>query len=58
MDTPSPYKRAKICSGKNLKTIVETLPLYNDRSFSIIITGDETWVNFYKPKKGYVTKYG
>jgi hypothetical protein len=26
MYTPSPYKRAKTCSGKNLQTIVETVP--------------------------------
>ena len=26
MDTPSPYKRTITCSGKNRKTIVETVP--------------------------------
>jgi hypothetical protein len=52
MDTASPYKREKkTCSGKNLQTIVETLPSYNNRSFAIIITGDEIWVHFYEPKK-------
>jgi hypothetical protein len=43
MDTPSPYKRAQSCSGKNLQTIVE----YNNRSFASIITGDD----LYEPKR-------
>jgi hypothetical protein len=53
MDTPSPYKRATTCSGKNIQTIAETVPKYNNRSFAIIITG----VHFYEPKRRYITKY-
>ena len=47
MDTPSPYKRTKTYSGKNRKYF----PKYNNRSFAHIITGDETWVYFYWPKR-------
>jgi hypothetical protein len=37
------------CSGKNLLTFVEKVPLI--RYFENIITGDETWVHFYEPKR-------
>ena len=34
MDTPSRYKRIKSCSGKNGKTIVETVPQIQQSIFS------------------------
>ena len=51
MNTPSRYKRTKICSGKIAKQLLKQFPKYNNRSFANIITGDETWVHFYEPKR-------
>ena len=50
MDTPSPYKRAKTCSGKNLQTIVETVPKIH-QSIYHQYHHDKTWVHFYEPKR-------
>ena len=55
IDTPSPYKRAKSCSGKKqnncTKQLLKQFPKYNNISFSNIMIGDETWVHFYEPKR-------
>ena len=33
------------------KQLLKQFPKYNNRSFANIITGDETWVHFYEPKR-------
>ena len=33
------------------KQLLNQFPKYNNRSFANIITGDETWVHFYEPKR-------
>jgi hypothetical protein len=43
------YYRAKKRSGKNLQTIVETVPY--KQQIAKIITGDKTCVNFYDPNR-------
>jgi len=35
---------------KTAKSLLKMYPKYDSRSFANIVTGDETWVHFYKPK--------
>ena len=51
MDILSRYKRTKIAWVRIAKQLLKQLPKYNNRSFANIITGDETWVHFYEPKR-------
>jgi hypothetical protein len=60
MDTPFPYKKAKICSDRNLQTNVETVPKYNNRSFAKLISSHamRCGLTFMSPNERYRTKYG
>ena len=51
MDTPSPYKEQKLARVRIAKQLLKQFPKYNNRSFANIITGDETCVYFYEPKR-------
>ena len=41
-------KRARVQSAKML---LKQFPNYNARSFASVVTGDETWVHFFEPKR-------
>jgi hypothetical protein len=49
MNTPFITKEQKLAWVRSSKQVLKQFPKYNNRSFAIIITGDETWVYFYKP---------
>lgn len=36
---------------KTAKTLLKMYPKYNSRSFAAVVTGDETWVHFYEPRR-------
>ena len=36
---------------KTAKSLLKMYPKYESRSFANIVTGDETWVHFYEPKR-------
>ena len=44
-------KEQKLARVRILKQFLKQFPKYNNRSFANIITGDETWVHFYEPKR-------
>ena len=44
-------KEQELALVKIAKQLLKQFPEYNNRSFSNIITGDETWVHFYEPKR-------
>ena len=44
-------KEQKLARVKIAKQLLKQFPKYNNRSFTNIITGDETWVHFYEPKR-------
>ena len=44
-------KEQKLARVRIAKQLLKQLPKYNNRSFANIITGDETWVHFYEPKR-------
>ena len=43
-------KERKLARVRIAKQLLKQFLKYNNRSFANIITGDETWVHFYKPK--------
>ena len=43
-------KEQKLARVRSAKQLLKKLTKYNSRSFANIITDDETWVHFYKPK--------
>ena len=56
-------KEQKLARVRIAKQLLKQFPKYNNRSFTNSITGDETWVHFYKPKRKvqnriWVTKRG
>ena len=51
MDTPFRYKRTQLPRVRIAKQLLKQFPKYNNRPFANIITGDETWVYFYEPKR-------
>ena len=51
-------KEQKLARVRIPKQLLKQFPKYNNRSFANIITGDETWVYFYEPKRKIKTKYG
>ena len=56
-------KEQKLARVRIAKKVLKQFLKYNNRSFANIITGDETWVHFYEPKrkiqkKIWVTKGG
>ena len=51
MDNPSRYKRTKLARVRIAKQLLKQFPKYNNRSLANIITGDETGVHFYEPKR-------
>ena len=44
-------KELKLARVRIAKQLLKQFPKYNNRSFANIITGDETWVHFYEPKR-------
>ena len=44
-------KEQKLARVRIAKQLLNQFPKYNNRSFANIITGDETWVHFNKPKR-------
>ena len=44
-------KEQKLARVRIAKQLLKQFPKYNSRSFANIITGDETWVHFYEPKR-------
>ena len=44
-------KEQKLARVRIAKQLLKQFPKYNNRSFANIITGDETWVHFYEPKR-------
>ena len=44
-------KEQKFARERIAKQLLKQCPKYNNRSFANIITGDETWVHFYEPKR-------
>ena len=44
-------KEQKLARVRIAKQLLKQLPKYNNRSLANIITGDETWVHFYEPKR-------
>ena len=44
-------KEQKLAPARIVKQLLKQFPKYNNRSFANIITGDETWVHFYEPKR-------
>ena len=44
-------KEQKLARVRIAKQLFKQFPKYNNRSFANIITGDETWVHFYEPKR-------
>ena len=44
-------KEQKLARVRISKQLLKQFPKYNNRSFANIITGDETWVHFYEPKR-------
>ena len=49
--TISLQKNKKLARVRIAKQLLKQFPKYNNRSFANIITGDETWVHFYEPKR-------
>ena len=41
---------------KTAKSLLKMYPKYNNRLFANIVTGDETWVHFYEPKRKHENK--
>ena len=41
----------KLARVRMSKQLLKQFPKYNNRSFANIITGDETWIHFYEPKR-------
>ena len=41
---------------KTAKSLLKMYPKYNNRSFANFVTGDETWVHFYEPKRKHQNK--
>ena len=44
-------KEQRLARVRIAKHFLKQFPKYNNRSFANIITGDETWVLFYEPKR-------
>ena len=44
-------KEQKLAPVRIAKQLLKQFPKYNNRSFANTITGDETWVHFYEPKR-------
>ena len=44
-------KEQKLARVRIAKQLLKQFPKYNNRSFANIISGDETWVHFYEPKR-------
>ena len=44
-------KEQKLARVRIAKQLLKQFPKYNNQSFANIITGNETWVHFYKPKR-------
>ena len=44
-------KEQKLARVRITRQLLKQFPKYNNRSFANIITGDETWVHFYEPKR-------
>ena len=44
-------KEEKIARVRIAKQLLKQSPKYNNRSFANIITGNETWVHFFEPKR-------
>ena len=44
-------KEQKLARVRIAKQLLKQFQKYNNRSFTNIITGDETWVHFYEPKQ-------
>ena len=44
-------KEQKLARVRIAKQLLKQFPKYNNRSLANIITGDETWVHFYEPKR-------
>ena len=44
-------KEQKLAQVRIANQFLKQFPKYNNRSFANIITGDETWVHFYEPKR-------
>lgn len=56
MDTPFAHRGAETLRVKMAKSLLKMYPKYNNRSFAIIVTGDETWMYFYEPKRKHENK--
>ena len=41
----------KLARVRIAEQLLKQFPKYNNRSFANIITGDETWIHFYEPKR-------
>ena len=54
---PIVTKEQKLARVRIAKQLLKQFPKYNNRSFANIITGDETWVHFYEPKRK-IKNYG
>ena len=44
-------KEQKLARVRITRQLLKQFPKYNNQPFSNIITGDETWVHFYEPKR-------
>ena len=44
-------KEQKLARVRIAKQLLKQFPKYNNRSFANTITGDETWLHFYEPKR-------
>ena len=44
-------KEQKLARVRIAKQLLKQFPKFNNRSFTNIISGDETWIQFYEPKR-------
>lgn len=44
-------KEQKVARVRIAKQLLKQFPKYNNRAFANIVTGDETWVHFYEPRR-------
>ena len=49
-------KEQKLARVRIAKQLLKQLPKHNNRSFANIIAGDETWFNFYEPRRKIQSK--
>ena len=51
MDTPYVNGWAKEDACNNGKKLIKMYPKYSKKAFDKIVTGDETWVYYFEPKR-------